>query len=94
MSDRRQARRNPANRVAPVKPERGKSTRRLHLGCGKVHIPGFYHIDMQSFSHVDHIGLLKIDNGVSIRVRPRHVHDMGVIAIEMQRRAVVKGHDR
>jgi hypothetical protein len=27
---------------------------RVHLGCGKRHIPGFVHVDHQSFPHVDH----------------------------------------
>lgn len=28
---------------------------KLHLGCGKRHIPGFIHIDGLSYSHVDHV---------------------------------------
>ena len=31
-------------------------TSRLHLGCGGRHIPGFFHIDALSYSHVDHVG--------------------------------------
>ncbi len=27
---------------------------KLHLGCGKKHIPGFIHIDLDSFSHIDY----------------------------------------
>jgi predicted SAM-dependent methyltransferase len=27
---------------------------RLHLGCGKRYIPGFVHIDLDDFPHVDH----------------------------------------
>lgn len=33
---------------------------KLHLGCGKRHIPGFIHIDAIDFPHVDHIAA--IDN--------------------------------
>jgi SAM-dependent methyltransferase len=28
---------------------------RLHIGCGKRHIPGFIHVDTQEFPHVDHV---------------------------------------
>lgn len=27
----------------------------LHLGCGKIYIPGFIHVDTRKFSHVDHV---------------------------------------
>lgn len=27
---------------------------RLHLGCGKRHIPGFIHIDIDDFPHLEH----------------------------------------
>lgn len=27
---------------------------KLHLGCGKRHIPGFVHVDLADFPHVDH----------------------------------------
>ena len=27
---------------------------RLHLGCGKRHIPGFVHVDLNDFHHVDY----------------------------------------
>lgn len=27
----------------------------LHLGCGKRHIPGFIHIDVRKFPHVDYV---------------------------------------
>jgi|TARA_B100000315_G_C14474131_1_gene539778 predicted SAM-dependent methyltransferase len=30
--------------------------RRLHLGCGTRHIPGFFHIDLVPHSHVDWLG--------------------------------------
>jgi predicted SAM-dependent methyltransferase len=33
---------------------------KLHLGCGKRHIPGFVHIDAVDYPHVDH--LATIDN--------------------------------
>lgn len=28
---------------------------KLHLGCGKRHIPGFVHVDQSTFPHVDHV---------------------------------------
>jgi len=28
--------------------------KKLHLGCGKVYIPGFIHIDLMDFKHIDH----------------------------------------
>ena len=28
---------------------------KIHLGCGKRHIPGFVHVDQVSFPHVDHV---------------------------------------
>ena len=28
---------------------------KLHLGCGKRYIPGFVHVDMTSYSHVDFV---------------------------------------
>jgi ubiquinone/menaquinone biosynthesis C-methylase UbiE len=33
---------------------------KLHLGCGKRHIPGFIHIDAVEYPHVDHVAT--IDN--------------------------------
>ncbi|MGE0030061.1 MAG: methyltransferase domain-containing protein [Steroidobacteraceae bacterium] len=33
---------------------------KLHLGCGKRHIPGFIHIDAIDYPHVDHVAA--IDN--------------------------------
>jgi len=33
---------------------------KLHLGCGKRHIPGFVHIDAVDYPHVDHVST--IDN--------------------------------
>ena len=27
---------------------------KLHLGCGKLHIPGFVHVDLADFPHIDH----------------------------------------
>jgi predicted SAM-dependent methyltransferase len=33
---------------------------KLHLGCGKRHIPGFVHIDAVEYPHVDHVAT--IDN--------------------------------
>ena len=31
----------------------GEAPRRLHLGCGSKHIPGFFHIDLAPAPHVD-----------------------------------------
>src|SRR2546423_1246888 len=28
---------------------------KIHLGCGKRHIPGFVHVDQVSFPHVDYV---------------------------------------
>ena len=56
MSDRRLAHRNDLNRVAKVALDPAPDTSRLHLGCGKKHIPGFFHVDIQPFPHIDHIG--------------------------------------
>lgn len=28
---------------------------KLHLGCGKRHIPGFVHVDLNPFPHVDYV---------------------------------------
>ena len=33
---------------------------KLHLGCGKRHIPGYIHIDAVEYPHVDHVAT--IDN--------------------------------
>jgi len=31
---------------------------KLHLGCGKRHIPGYVHIDAIDYPHVDHISTI------------------------------------
>ena len=31
---------------------------KLHLGCGKRHIPGFVHIDAVEYPHVDHVATI------------------------------------
>jgi predicted SAM-dependent methyltransferase len=31
---------------------------KLHLGCGKRHIPGFIHIDAIDYPHVDHVAAI------------------------------------
>lgn len=36
------------------------ATMRLHLGCGKRYIPGFVHIDVVDYPHIDHVAT--IDN--------------------------------
>ncbi len=28
---------------------------RLHIGCGMIYIPGFIHVDVRSFSHVNYV---------------------------------------
>lgn len=28
--------------------------KKLHVGCGKVYIPGFIHIDLMDYDHIDH----------------------------------------
>lgn len=33
---------------------------KLHLGCGKRFIPGFYHVDAVEFPHVDFVGPIEI----------------------------------
>ena len=33
--------------------------RKLHLGCGQRHIPGFYHVDALPYPHVDRIGRIE-----------------------------------
>lgn len=40
---------------------------KLHLGCGSKHIPGFYHIDIAEFQHLD---------------RQHHVEDLSFIKDE------------
>ena len=59
MSDRRHALENAPDTVTKVVPDSPGDTSRLHLGCGKVHIPGFFHIDLQAYPHVDHIGAIE-----------------------------------
>jgi ubiquinone/menaquinone biosynthesis C-methylase UbiE len=31
---------------------------RLHLGCGKRFLPGFFHIDIEEFEHIDRVGTI------------------------------------
>jgi len=59
MSDRRLARKNAKNRVTEATHVPASDTRRLHLGCGRVHIPGFFHVDIQPFPHVDRVGAVE-----------------------------------
>lgn len=33
--------------------------RKLHLGCGRKHLPGFFHVDILPLSHVDHVGRIE-----------------------------------
>jgi len=44
---------------------------KLHLGCGKIYIPGFVHIDAIDYPHVDHVASIDRlsfikDNSVSL----------------------------
>lgn len=55
MSNRSQAKRNPRNRVKKVARAKSRQMRRLHLGCGSKHIPGFFHVDIQNYAHVDRV---------------------------------------
>lgn len=41
-------------RGEPQNKEDGEMTLQLHLGCGKRYIPGFVHIDLDDFPHIDH----------------------------------------
>jgi SAM-dependent methyltransferase len=43
--------------VAPAvaTPNMAVAPRQLHLGCGRRHIPGFYHIDIMPAPHVDRV---------------------------------------
>jgi len=34
---------------------KGSRTRKLHVGCGPRFIPGFTHVDLVDFPHVDHV---------------------------------------
>lgn len=39
-----------------------EKTIKLHLGCGKRHIPGFVHVDTVRFPHIDHVAdIQKLD---------------------------------
>lgn len=50
---------------------------KLHLGCGKKHIPGFVHIDVRSYKHINYVGevdkLRFIKNGSCTLVYSCHV---------------------
>lgn len=35
--------------------QKNKNIMKLHLGCGKRYIPGFVHIDLVDYSHIDYI---------------------------------------
>lgn len=59
---------SPANRLRDYADDRifprdapapAAETRKLHLGCGQRHIPGFYHVDALPFPHVDRIGRIE-----------------------------------
>jgi predicted SAM-dependent methyltransferase len=39
---------------------KGQSSMKLHLGCGKRYIPGFVHIDVVEYPHIEHV--TSIDN--------------------------------
>ncbi len=40
-----------SNNIVDVTP----NMKRLHLGCGGKFIPGFYHVDIQPYPHVDQL---------------------------------------
>ncbi len=44
-----------AARTRVLKPA-AATPERLHLGCGNRHIPGWHHVDLLDFPHVDQIG--------------------------------------
>ena len=35
---------------------RAPDVRKLHLGCGDKHLPGFFHVDLAPLPHIDHVG--------------------------------------
>jgi len=37
----------------PATPAPGVGPRKLHLGCGRKYIPGFYHVDILPLPHID-----------------------------------------
>lgn len=44
---------------------------KLHLGCGKRYIPGYIHIDVVNFEHIDHVASVEVlpyigDNTVDV----------------------------
>ncbi len=44
---------------------------KLHLGCGKRHIPGYIHIDAVDYPHIDHVATIDnlsfvVDNSVDV----------------------------
>ena len=51
--------------------------RRVHLGCGAKHIPGFYHVDIVDAPHIDYCGhvddLMMIPDGVVELIYACHV---------------------
>ena len=47
-----------AHMLGLKKTERGSESKveevKLHLGCGKKYIPGFIHIDLDDYPHIDY----------------------------------------
>lgn len=44
---------------------------KVHLGCGKKHLPGWFHVDALPLDHVDHVGRVEVldfipDNTVAL----------------------------
>lgn len=58
-------------------PEPSTHFRRLHLGCGRVCIPGFFHIDIMEGDHIDHVGAVDmldmIPDGAAELIYASHV---------------------
>ena len=57
--------------MRPTRTGAPKSHRRLHLGCGKKNIPGFFHVDQAAHPHVDVQGAVEnlhfvADNSVEL----------------------------
>ena len=50
---------------------------KLHLGCGERFLEGYYHIDINNFDHIDHIGpvsdLNMFENGSVFEIYASHV---------------------
>ncbi len=56
---------------------KAKNPRKIHLGCGRIYIPGFFHVDIQPAPHVDAVSsgedLSFIDNDTVELIYASHV---------------------